>query len=142
MKKWFATLCTGVFAMGLCSLAFAQDQNDQMNKDPGPRQMMGRPQMVCPDGMMEGRMMGMGVMMGMMGGKGMVPSSDGGVYVLIGNKLQKYDKDLTLKKEVQIKISPDDMQKMIHEMMEHCHMYRKMMQSGTTGPEEETPKAK
>ena len=42
-------------------------------------------------------------MMGMGGKPEMVASSDGGVIVLSGNKLYKYDKNLNLIKEVEIK---------------------------------------
>ncbi len=43
-------------------------------------------------------------MMGMMGGKeSLVATSDGGVVVLAGPKLIKYDKDLNLVKEVEMK---------------------------------------
>lgn len=44
------------------------------------------------------------MMMGMMGGKeSLVATSDGGIVVLAGPKLLKYDKDLNLIKEVEIK---------------------------------------
>ena len=59
--------------------------------------------MMGKQGMMGGDMMGPGMMgKGMMGGmmmksmmeKTMVATSDGGIIVLAGNKLTKYDKDL------------------------------------------------
>jgi len=56
------------------------------------------------------------MMMKMMMSKTMVASDDGGVIVMIGNKLFKYDKDLNLKKEVEIKI---DMEAMKAEMMKN-----------------------
>jgi hypothetical protein len=83
-------------------------------------------------GMMRGRMMdsndmmmqrgmgyGMHPMSGMMGGSSLVATSDGGVVVLMGNKLIKYDKDLNLVKEVEIKIDWENWNKM---MMQHHNM--------------------
>ena len=43
-----------------------------------------------------------GMMMKDMMGKEIVASGDGGVIVLVGNKLLKYDKDLNLVKEVRL----------------------------------------
>ena len=48
---------------------------------------------------------------GMMGRK-MLATSDGGIVVMICNKLYKYDKDLNLKKEVEIPVDKDQMRKM------------------------------
>ena len=64
-----------------------------------------------------GKRMGMDnmPMCGMMG-KTMVPSDDGGVIVMIGNKLYKYDKNLELKKEVELTIDYENMKKMMMEM--------------------------
>jgi hypothetical protein len=64
------------------------------------------------------KMMGMG-MMGMLAPRSMVASENGSVIVLVGNKLQKYDKDLNLVKEVEVKIDMGAMKKM---MMENCPM--------------------
>lgn len=56
------------------------------------------------DGMMDGGMMKMMYKMhGMMRSSTMVASNDGGVIVLTGNKLYKYDKNLNLVKETEIK---------------------------------------
>ena len=56
------------------------------------------------DGMMDGGMMKMMHMMhGMMRSSTMVVSNDGGVIVLTGSKLYKYDKNLNLIKEAEIK---------------------------------------
>ena len=68
-----------------------------------------------------GKMMGMGdrcwMMSHMMMDKSLVATEDGGVIVMVGNKLQKYDKDLVLQKEVEIKIALEGMQKTMMEMM-------------------------
>ncbi|MBN2097531.1 MAG: hypothetical protein JW714_03515 [Candidatus Omnitrophica bacterium] len=69
---------------------------------------------------------------GMMMGKQMVASDDGGVIVMVGNKLLKYDRDLNLKKEVEIKLNPEAMQKMMMQMKESCPKQKMVM------PEEDT----
>lgn len=58
-------------------------------------------------------------MMKMMMTKSMVASNDGGVIVMIGNKLMKYDKDLNLLKEAEIKV---DMKAMMEKMKAGCPM--------------------
>ena len=72
--------------------------------------------------MMGGGMMGsgkgdgmgsMGTMMGMM--NSLVATSDGGVVVMIGNKLYKYDKNLNLVKEAEIKVDFKGMQRMLEQ---------------------------
>lgn len=72
--------------------------------------------------------------------KEVVATEDGGVIVMVGNKLLKYDQDLNLKKEVEIKI---DMKKMMKEMMKKCSMHKMMMNKGMTteesGPESDMP---
>jgi len=69
-------------------------------------------------GMMGQGMMGMmpGMMMGGMMGKSMVSTKDGGVVIMIGNKLYKYDKNLSLKKEAEVEIDYQGMQKMMMKM--------------------------
>lgn len=71
----------------------------------GPEQMGGQHQMTGPQQMTgHMQMMGQGAKSGMMMSGQMVAASDGGVIVMMGNKLYKYDKDLNLKKEVEIKM--------------------------------------
>ena len=69
--------------------------------------MMGKDKMKGP-----GKDMG-AMMMKMMMGKSMVATEDGGVVVMIGNKLLKYDKNLNLKKEVKIEIDYSEMKGMM-----------------------------
>jgi len=86
--------------------------------------MMGEGKMLGEGKMMEW-MHGGGAktgMMGMMMKKEMISSSDGGVIILSGNKLLKYDKNLELVKEVEIKMDFEGMQKMMKEMKEICPM--------------------
>ena len=79
-------------------------------------------------GGMRGRnMMGTGMMMNemgsMMNGSSLVATTDGGIVVLMGNELSKYDKDLNLVKQVEVKFDWDNWQKM---MMQNRNM---MMQN-------------
>ena len=75
--------------------------------------------------MMGMHMMGMGRMMK---NTSMVATSDGGVVVLMGNKLYKYDKDLMLQKQTEIKIVDDAMQ--------HLQYQREQMSPACTMPDE------
>lgn len=73
----------------------------------------------CPMGMRMGGKKGMpsGCMMGgAMMGKTMVSTDDGGVIVMIGNTLYKYDKNLDLKKQTDIPVNYKNMKKMMMEM--------------------------
>ena len=87
-------------------------------------------------GMMGGKMMGMmgnmemhGMMMRMME-KSVVATSDGGVIVVMGNKMTKYDKDLNVVKEVEMKMDMDAMKKNMDDMMKMCPMMGKGMKDG------------
>lgn len=77
-------------------------------------------------GMMGGKMMGMHMMMKMMMEKSVVATEDGGIVVVAGNKITKYDKDLNVVKEAEIKMDMDAMQKNMKEMMEKCPMMKDM----------------
>ena len=94
------------------SLSFADDMKEMKDKDP----------------MMKKGMMGKGMMMPMMMekmmGKSMVATSDGGVVVLAGNKITKYDKDLNVVKEAEIKVDMDAMKKEMIGMMKMCPMMK------------------
>ena len=86
MKKWMI-LFAAAFIVGSGSLVLANEQDGDMGDGKG---MMG-------DKMM--------MMHKMMGEKSMVSSNDGGVIVLIGNTLYKYDKNLKLIKQVDLSCS-------------------------------------
>ena len=74
-------------------------------------------------GMMGGKMMGMH-MMKMMMEKSVVATSDGGIVVVTGNKITKYDKNLNLVKEAEIKVDMEAMGKNMKEMMAQCPMMK------------------
>lgn len=127
MKKICVIIAVGFLLAGVFSLAFAEEAKTEMDT----RGMMDGSMM--GQGMMGQRMMAKDKMMGMcacpMMSKSLVAAQDGGVILLMGNKLQKYDKDLVLKKEVEIKIDMEAMRK----MMEGCPMMGGKMDGDKSG---------
>jgi hypothetical protein len=113
----------------------------QAGKAPAPAagQDAGQCQMPMPQGMGLGDsgragMKGMGPMMQpgmgrmMVGQRTMISSGDGGVIVMVGNRLLKYDRNLNLKKEVMIKMD------MPGGMMGKAGMNKPGMMPGQEGP--------
>ena len=94
-------------------------------------------------GMMDGKgsMMGMHGMMMKMMEKTMVPTSDGGVIVLAGNQLTKYDKDLNVVKEVELKMDMEAMKKNMDDMMKMCPMMGKGMKDGMSKKDDDNEAA-
>lgn len=124
MKKLTYLIMT-VVVVGLSArLAWAEGMKGPMAAEgmAGQGTMMGKGMMGA--GMMDGGMMKMMHMMhGMMRSPSMVASNDGGVIVLAGNKLYKYDKSLNLVKEAEIKM---DMDGGMMGMKKMCPMCAKM----------------
>jgi len=123
MKKIWGLITFSLLLAGFFSLAPAEEPKEGISgKDMAQTSMMGQ-------GMIGQGMMAKDKMMGMcmcpMMKTSLVSTEDGGVIVLVGNKLQKYDKDLSLKKEVEIKIDMEAMRK----MTEGCPMTSGMMDS-------------
>ena len=112
MKKNVITILS-VILIGTSGLAIAQ-----MN-DKGKEMMGGK-----------SGMMGMCPMMNSMMGRSVVATSDGGVVIVTGNKLTKYDKDLNVVKEVELKMDMEGMQKMMDNMKSMCPMMGKGMKEG------------
>ncbi len=134
MKRTKTLVLGTVLFLGVCfgTTATAEEMKGSMDmkqgsmaKDEGTMNKGGMGMM----GMMKGDMMdkdGMMKMCPMMAGmlqKSMVASNDGGVIVLSGNKLIKYDKDLAVVKEVEIKMDMEAMP----DMMKMCPMMGKGM---------------
>jgi hypothetical protein len=121
MKKntWIMVL---VVLLAGASLVYAEGMKGVMMKEG----MMGKGMM---DGEMMGcKMMGMCPMMNSMMERSVVVTSDGGVIVVMGNKLTKYDKDLNVVKEVELKTDMEGMQKMMENMKVTCPMMKSMME--------------
>ncbi|MBU2102646.1 MAG: hypothetical protein ABH865_02800 [Candidatus Omnitrophota bacterium] len=121
VRKMFVVL---LITCGFFCFAFAQESNDEASSMHKEHKAQGMKQ----KGMMPGMMMGMS--------RTMVASNDGGVFVLMGNKLQKYDKNLVLQKEAEIKMPKDAMQGMKKKcpMMEGDAKGAQMDQPGLNEP--------
>lgn len=63
-----------------------------------------------------------GMYMHSMMGATMVPTEDGGVVVMVANQLYKYDRNLVLKKEAEIKIDTAKLRGAMMGMSRACHM--------------------
>ena len=129
MKKSLIVIAA-VIIVGTSGLAIAQmnDKGKEMMGDKagmmgGKSGMMG----MMGKGMMDGKMMGMCPMMKSMMERSIVATSDGGIIVVMGNKLTKYDKDLNVVKEVELKMDMEGMQKMMDNMKNMCPMMHSKM---------------
>jgi len=109
MKKAVFVVTLTAMCLAIYGISFAADTNEVKGS------MMGG----------KDKMMHHGMMMKKMMQKEMVATPDGGVIVMAGNKLMKYDKDLNLVKEVEIKVDMEAMMKKMKEcseMMKKCGM--------------------
>ena len=117
MKRLIFLVILTVFILGTTFTCLAQTDEEKqgmgMGKGMGGRMMHNMP---MGKGMMGGMMQGMP--MGNMMGRIMIATSDGGVIVMMLNKLYKYDKDLNLVKEAEIPLDIDHVKKMMMEMKE------------------------
>ena len=139
-------LATGTFLIGIAVIVttgavVAQHGGMMKGKhgdDEGKSCMHGR---MMHGKMMQGSMMGKmrghdmnGMMMGRMMQKKVIPTEDGGVVVMMGNKLVKYNRNLKKKGEATIKMSEEDMEQMMKNMQK---MRKKCMQMMSDEKEEE-----
>ena len=99
MRKIFFMLLAAVICMSFLSVSFAGEKWDKKDS------------MGCP-------MCRMNKMM--MGGKELIATQDGGAILMVGNKLIKYDSQLNLVKETEIKIDMEAMRKSMEEMQKNC----------------------
>lgn len=129
MRKVVCVVLAGLFLMIFSSYAQAEDVPESQEASGGMtgyhEGMMKHDKMKDPAKMMK--------MFRAMMAKSMIATEDGGVIVLVGSKLQKYDKDLVLQKEVEIQTDTEDMQ----EMMSHCPMKNAGLKNGEEKPLEE-----
>lgn len=145
MRKALFIVMNVVLFAGFCVLASAyaeQMKGSMTGTGMTEGDMMGDEGMTGSQAMMmpQGKMMGMcsmhGMMMKTMFGKHIVATQDGGIVVMAGNKLIKFDKDLNRIKEVEI-MDAEGIKKTMMQMEEECPMHKMMMQGGSA--EEEKP---
>jgi hypothetical protein len=134
MRKALVVLFLAVSPVMFSLPVFAQDtakmdpkmHEQMMQAGEGKAAAMGDDEMM----MCRAKMMGKCPMHEMMvksaTGRVMTATNDGGVVVLVGNRLMKFDKTLGLIKEVEIKQDIEGMQKMMMQMCENCPMCQKM----------------
>jgi hypothetical protein len=120
MKQIWIIFLVGLFMIGFASFAFTQENKGDMTD-----------MMKGVGEIFQGKTKGKSDACDMIMGKSLVATADGGVIVWLGNKLFKYDKDLVLQKEVEIKIDMESMQK----MMKKCSMSGKMKNEVATKEE-------
>ena len=123
MKKSIILLTVIALAATGSYVVFAQRQMGGMMQ----KQDTGKMGMMMGEEMMEMCPMHMSMCQSMMS-KQIVATQDGGVMAMVGNKLMKYDKDLKLVKETELKIDMEKMQQKMKEMMENCPMQKMMKQ--------------
>jgi len=105
MRKMFLFVLVVFFVGCLPLVVFAEGKNKE-DMPMGMKEGPGQGAMGEKDAHKRGPM---GSMMQAMMSKSMVATSDGGVVVLAGNRLLKYDKNLELVKEVKIKMESEEM---------------------------------
>lgn len=121
MRKGLIVILVCLFAVGFTLFALAEEKTcpkSEMKKAMGGKEGMPVKKM-AGKGMYHFKMMSM---CSSMCGKSLVATSDGGVIVMVGNKLYKYDRNLVLKNEAEIKIDMRVMMKSMKEMREKCPM--------------------
>jgi hypothetical protein len=80
--------------------------------------------------MMGGMCPGHMVVARLMSNSEMVATLDGGVIVMMGTKLMKYDKNLAVVEQTEMKVDVDAMAKRMADMCDKCPMCKKMMEGG------------
>lgn len=129
MNKLFVSGLVLVF-----SVAFVVSQTPDQHGHGGAGTnggMMGGGMMMGTDSSGMCTMMGMGMMMP----RQIIPV-DGGIVVVMGNKLIKFDKNLEKKKEVTIEMDEESMRQMLEQMQQMRSMMQGMMQSPAPRQEE------
>ncbi len=135
MKRTIILAVIVVISITFMTLAAAQDRstptkeskttmmNKEMNKEWNKETSMSGAHNAC------------GMMMGSYLQHCMVASNDGGVIVMVGDKLQKFDRDLKLVKEITVAIDMEHMENMMSRMTAMCNRNmmpgENMMRGGT-----------
>lgn len=129
MKK--TTWMAGILMTGLLT-GISGAQKPGMGKGMGGGQMggmKGMHKMMMSDSCPMGGMF----MHGMME-RSMAPTQDGGVVVMVGNQLFKYDKNLDLKKSAEVKIDTAKMRAAMMDAMKACPMMETSRDTATVRP--------
>lgn len=117
MKKVLFLVVVAAMVLGIAICSFAQPPSCPMGGEkggPGSEERgmkKGHEQMTC-------------MMMKCAMEKEVVATSDGGVVVVVGDRIMKYDKDLNLKKEARLNL---DTEAVMKDAMEKSKMCKKMM---------------
>ncbi len=109
MKKKIFMLLAAMICMSFLSVAFARDMGEKQGDKKGQG---------CSTCHMNKMMM--------MEGKKLVATQDGGLVLMVGNKLIKYDASMNVVKEVEIKMDMEAMKNMMEDMKKNCPMCSKM----------------
>lgn len=120
MKRTAFVVVLMLLVLAASSISFAQEPGE-MKEEMKAKRMKGGKMGMYP---------GLSMMKKMIGG-GMVATKDGGVIVMMGRKLLKYDKDLNLKKEVEIKVDMEKMHGMMEQWKEKCQMRKEMTEEAS-----------
>ena len=129
MKRILGGFFVGVLVIGCVSTLTAADKKEMMGKGKMAHFEAGKDEhgfgeMTGPGKMME--------MRNLLMAKSMVATPDGGVIVLVGNKLQKYDRDLVLQKEVKLKVDGEGTCETMPQMKGKCPMQEQAGQGEMT----------
>ena len=127
MKRWILIFVLCLTVGTVSYTVWAQQQGD-----PGKMGNMKMDRMMSdqnrPQWSHDGMCMMHGHMMGGMMQRSMVALEGGGVCVLVGDELMKFDKDLQLVKTVDVPFDMEKMEKKMKKMMDKCDMCRQMRQ--------------
>lgn len=120
-KRILSFVLAGLLIFTVCGLAFSQENNPQEKAKAtegvaAVPQEMNKTETAKQQERAKG-MLPMGLMMRELMTKSIVATSDGGIVVMSGNKLTKFDKDLNLVKEVEMKIDIKGKEEMMREMI-------------------------
>ncbi|WP_435549628.1 hypothetical protein [Desulfobacterium sp. N47] len=121
MKKTAFLAIAAAFILVFGTICFAEtsgEQSGEMGEMMSGQGMMGKKGMMGMHSMGGCMMQGM-PMCGMMS-KSMVATEDGGVIIMIGNKIYKYDKELKLTKEAEVPIDYKNVKHMMMKMHGMC----------------------
>jgi hypothetical protein len=131
MKKLLIVLAACLIGAMFLSFAIAQDRSMPMTQK---NTQMGKNMMNkggwSGNEAMYGSHAACGMMMSSYMMHTMVSSGDGGVIVMVGDKLQKYDRNLMLVKEVDVAYNMNDLSKMMGEIQRICDANQQNMQTG------------